>query len=93
MTTAITNATSDQSTASAKAQAPNSKAAQAKPQSAPPKAAGDTVQLSQAAQAAAAAMKEVRETPAQTATEAIHGDLQAKRLLAKDTATKLNNKV
>jgi hypothetical protein len=86
MTTAITNAASEQSTAPAKAQAANSKAAQVKPQSAPPKAAEDTVQLSQAAQAAAAAMKEVRETPAQTAKEAVHGDLQAKRLLAKEVA-------
>jgi hypothetical protein len=84
MTTAITNAAADQSTAAAPE--PSSKAAQSKPQSAPAKTVEDTVQLSQAAQSAAAAMKEARETPAQTAKEAVGGDFQAKRLLAKETA-------
>ena len=54
----------------------------------PPKtpAGGDSVQLSQAAQARLATLQEVTETPAQTATEAGHGDLQAQRLIAKETA-------
>jgi hypothetical protein len=46
----------------------------------------DTVQLSSAAQALLAAMKEASETPAQTATEAGSGDRQAQRLLAKEAA-------
>lgn len=45
----------------------------------------DTVQLSDAAQAA---LRETVETPAQTAKEAATGDLQAKRLLAKQAAAK-----
>jgi hypothetical protein len=43
----------------------------------------DTVQISSAA---LAALKEARETPAQTAQEAGAGDAQAKRLLAKEAA-------
>jgi hypothetical protein len=43
----------------------------------------ETVQLSSAAQAA---LQEAVETQAQTAKEAGKGDLQAKRLLAKETA-------
>jgi hypothetical protein len=73
------------------ADSPTLKSTPSKPQSAPAKTA-DTVQLSHIAQAVLAASKEVTETPAQTAKEAIHGDLQAKRLLAKETA-KLNNQV
>ena len=46
----------------------------------------DSVQLSNAAQAALAALKEAAETPAQTAKEAGNGDLQAQRLLAKEAA-------
>ncbi len=45
----------------------------------------DTVQISAAAQA----LKEAIENPAQTAREAAGGDLQAKRLLAKEAADKL----
>jgi hypothetical protein len=45
----------------------------------------DTVKLSGAAQAA---LREALETPAQTAKEAGTGDLQAKRLLAKQAAAK-----
>ena len=71
---------------------PTLKSTESKPQSTPAKTT-DSVQLSHIAQAALAALKEVTETPAQTAKEAIHGDLQAKRLLAKETAAKLNNKV
>jgi hypothetical protein len=43
----------------------------------------DTVQLSSAARAA---LQEAAETPAQTAKEAAAGDLQAKRLLARQAA-------
>jgi hypothetical protein len=52
--------------------------AQSKPQPAPT----DTVQISAAAQA----LKEAIENPAQTAREAAGGDLQAKRLLAREAA-------
>jgi hypothetical protein len=43
----------------------------------------DTVQISTAAQSA---LQEIIETPVQTATEARSGDIQAQRLLAKETA-------
>ena len=46
----------------------------------------DTVQFS----AAALAMQEARETPAQTAREAAAGDIQAKHLLAHETVAKVN---
>jgi hypothetical protein len=91
MSTAITNVASEKSTAAATALTPSPKAAQSKSQSAPAKAVEDTVQLSQVAQTAAATIKEARETPAQTAKEAVRGDLQAKRLLAKETATTKSN--
>jgi hypothetical protein len=52
-------------------------------QSKPQPSATDTVQISSAAQKA---LQEATETPAQTAKEARSGDLQAKRLLAKETA-------
>jgi hypothetical protein len=61
------------------------KPTQSKPQSA---TSTDSVQLSQAAQAMLAALQEASETPAQTAQEASLGDLQAKRLLAKEAAAK-----
>jgi hypothetical protein len=48
--------------------------------------ATDSVHLSQAAQAAAATLQEARETSAQTAREAGHGDLQAQRVLARQAA-------
>ncbi len=48
----------------------------------------DSVQLSGIAQAAIAALKEAAETPAQTAREANTGDPQAKRLLAKESASR-----
>jgi hypothetical protein len=44
----------------------------------------DTVTISSAAKAAA---QELSETHVQTAQEAAHGDVQAKRLLAKESAT------
>jgi hypothetical protein len=56
-------------------------AAASKPQPTPT----DTVQISSAA---AQALKEAIENPAQTAKEAAGGDLQAKRLLAKEAADK-----
>ena len=48
----------------------------------------DTVELSKTAQAMLAAMQEATETPAQTAKEASHGDVQAQQLLAKEAAAK-----
>jgi hypothetical protein len=56
-------------------------AAPSKPQPTP----GDTVQISAAAQA----LKEAIENPAQTAQEAARGDQVAKRLLAKEAADKV----
>jgi hypothetical protein len=66
------------------------KTSTAKPAQPAPKAAisADSVNLSNAAQALAATLKEARETPAQTAKEAQGGDLQARRLLAKEEAAK-----
>jgi hypothetical protein len=64
------------------------KQAQPKSQSSTTSSSTDTVQLSIAAQAALAAIKEAQETPAQTAKEARGGDLQARRLLARETAAK-----
>jgi hypothetical protein len=51
-------------------------------QASPPK---DTVQISGAAHAA---LQEASETATQTAKEALGGDLQARRLLAKEAAAK-----
>ncbi len=48
-----------------------------------PAAISDTVQLSSAAQAV---LKEVLESSAQTSQEAAGGDMQAQRLLARETA-------
>jgi pyruvate/2-oxoglutarate dehydrogenase complex dihydrolipoamide acyltransferase (E2) component len=56
-------------------------AAPAHPQAAPT----DTVRLSSAAKLA----QEAAETPAQTAKEAAGGDVQAKRLLAKESANRI----
>jgi hypothetical protein len=59
------------------------KPAQPSPQAAKPQPApADTVTLS----SAASARQELTETSAQTAREASHGDIQAKRLLAKEAA-------
>jgi len=57
-----------------------------KPQTQPVAVPNDTVQLS----AAALALQEARETPAQTAREAAAGDLQAKHLLAHEAVAKVN---
>ena len=58
----------------------------------PSQTRGDSVQLSQAAQARLAARQELSETPDQTATEAGHGDLQAQRLLARESAERAAEK-
>jgi hypothetical protein len=84
MVSAISNATQTQPVAQSTGTSAQ-KPAQSKPQSA---TTTDSVQLSQAAQAMLAALQEARETPAQTAQEASLGDLQAKRLLAKEAAAK-----
>jgi hypothetical protein len=77
----------------AQSAAPSSqKSTQSKSQPAAASATTDTVQLSSAAQAALAAVQELRETPAQTDTEASGGDRQAQRLLAKETAAKVHAK-
>ena len=55
------------------------------PESQPQPVPVDKVELSSAAQAA---LRESVETPAQTAKEAGSGDMQAKRLLAKEEAAK-----
>ncbi len=84
MVNAISNATQAEPVAQSTGKSAQ-KATQAEPQST---SSTDSVQLSKAAQATLAALQEVRETPAQTAKEAGHGDLQAQRLLAKEVATK-----
>lgn len=67
----------------------DTQSAAASPKQAPSQAAvapsvpRDTVQISPAAQAA---LQESRETPAQTAKEAAHGDRQAVKLLARETS-------
>jgi hypothetical protein len=53
---------------------------------APQPVAADSVQLSNATQIRLAALQETTETAAQTAKEAVHGDHQAQRLLAKEAA-------
>jgi hypothetical protein len=65
------------------------KPTQSQPQSVTSK---DSIQLSKAAQTILAALQEATETPAQTATEAGHGDLQAQRLLAKQAAARPSTK-
>jgi uncharacterized protein involved in type VI secretion and phage assembly len=61
---------------------------------APAKTSGSTQQqdTTQLSSAALAAMKEATETPAQTAKEAASGDRQAQRLLAKETASRIDVK-
>ena len=88
MVSAISNATATQPVAQSpktSAQAPAQPATQSG-------GSPDTVQLSKAAQAVAANLKEATETSAQTAQEAGHGDLQAQRLLAKEVATESASK-
>ena len=80
MISPVSNATQAQPVAQ-----PAQKPSRPAPQPAP---SADTVKLSNTAQAMAAALQEARETPAQTAKEAVAGDLQARRLVAKDAAAK-----
>jgi hypothetical protein len=73
----------------AKATPSTQAAAQPKPQTIA--TGSDTAHLSSAGQAALqAAVKEASETPAQTAQEARIGDVQAKRLLAKEAASRIS---
>ena len=86
MVSAITNVAHSQTVA------PTDSSAQKQPrpksQSSTTSSSTDTIQLSSAAQAALAAVKEAQETPAQTAKEASGGDPQARRLLAREAAAK-----
>jgi hypothetical protein len=84
MVSAISNAAQTQPVAQS-TETSAQKPTQSKPQSA---TTTDSVQLSQTAQAMLATLQEAGETPAQTAKEASLGDLQAKRLLAKEAAAK-----
>jgi hypothetical protein len=92
MPNAITNTSSTVNETATKDVAHTAKAspqaALAKPLPTPVAPKTDTVILSKVAQAAVAALKEATETPAQTAKEAVSGDLQAKRLLVKETAAR-----
>jgi hypothetical protein len=81
MINAVSSATHAPTPTPAPQAAPTTQAP-AKPQTPAPT---DTVQISAAAQA----LKEAIENPAQTAREAASGDLVAKRLLAKEAADKL----
>ena len=84
MVTAISNATPTQPVAQAtktSAQKPARSESKSAPQT-------DTIQQSQTAQAALAALQEASETPAQTAKEAGNGDRQAQALLAREAAGK-----
>ena len=73
------------STSDTKSPAPSQKQAPSQAAVAPSSAPKDTVQISTAAQTA---LQESKESQAQTATEAAHGDRQAVKLLAKETAKK-----
>ena len=81
MVNSVSNATSTQPAAQPKPVEANVKLTESKPQQAP----NEIVQISSAAQAA---LKELTETQAETTKEANAGDLQAKRLLAKEAAEK-----
>lgn len=84
MVSAISNATQAQPVAQS-----NGTPARKATQSQTPRSSGsDSVQLSQAAQARLAALKESKETPAQTSKEAAGGDQQAQRLLAREAAAR-----
>jgi hypothetical protein len=83
MVSAISNTTQSEPVARS-TEASTQKPARSRPQAA---AGTDSVQLSAAAQAALDALLEATETSAQTAKEAGQGDLQAQRLLARESAT------
>ena len=81
MVTSVSNETQAQPVA------PSTGASSQKPaESQPQSSASDSVQLSKSAQAMLALQQEAQETSVQTAQEASHGDLQARRLLAKEAA-------
>jgi hypothetical protein len=84
MVSAVSNATQTQAVAQSTGTS-TQKPTQSVPQSA---ISTDSVQLSKTAQAMLATLQEARETPVQTAKEASHGDLQARRLLANEAAAK-----
>ena len=84
MVSAVSNATQTQPLSQSTGTS-TQKPPQSEPQSA---TSTDSVQLSKTAQAMLAALQEARETPVQTAKEASHGDLQARRLLANEAAAK-----
>jgi hypothetical protein len=84
MLSPITNSTYTQPTSQTTVS--SGKTTQSKPQSTATNA--DNVQLSSAAQASLAAIREVTETAAQTVQEARAGDLQAQQLLAKEAVAK-----
>jgi hypothetical protein len=85
MISGISNVTQPEPVNQSAAGTATQKPAKLEPQSG---AGGDSVQLSKAAQATLATLQETTETNAQTVKEASHGDLQAKRLLAKEAADK-----
>ena len=84
MVNRVSIATSTQPAAQPKPVETNAKAAESKPRQAP----SETVQISKAAQAAQAALKEMTEARFQTVQEANKGDIQAKMLLAREDAEK-----
>jgi hypothetical protein len=89
MISAVTSAAHNQATASASLAQPAAKPAAPSQNSVPAQTrstaspVNDTVQISTAAQAA---LKEALENPAQTTKEALGGDRQAQRLLAREEA-------
>jgi hypothetical protein len=88
MVSAISNVMPVQSTA----KSPTQSAATPAPAAKESVASTDSVTLSRAAQAALAAMQEAVETSTQTSQEAAKGDLQAQRLLARETAASTSAK-
>ncbi|MDA8091597.1 MAG: hypothetical protein M0Z61_15420 [Nitrospiraceae bacterium] len=88
MVNSVSTATSTEPASQPKPVEANAKVTTSKPQQAP----NETVSISSAAQkalsAAQSALKELTETQAETTKEANTGDLQAKRLLAKEAAEK-----
>jgi len=87
MVRSITAASQNQPAAPVQRSTPSSKPAGSQPQS-----TSDSTQISAAAQAMLAAMKEASETPAQTMREAAGGDRQAVNLLARQAASRVGGK-
>jgi hypothetical protein len=88
MVSSITSPTHVQSAASTAAPVQRPKVSTESGQSHSAAAPKDTVQLSSTAQAMLAAMQEATETPVQTSQEALGGDRQAQRLLARQAAAR-----